>query len=195
METKRNRNMRIKTLCLVGLLAGTSLVTGCASTTIKTELKCKKVNGETTCEGSIGTSTVISKLMKGLRPVTDMLAQTGVFDYQEFLDFEPSDYAFEYEGGSISDGIVTVTVYSYDSIVGTQNFGVTNTNGVYKFASPQSVKSYAQGFIDIATDVKVSAKTSQSSDTMVVKMLDSNDTVALTTFRRYQPPSDPTHVQ
>ena len=177
-------------------IVGLCVLGGCSvssSTTI--EAKCKITNGETICEGGSGTTIKTSYIYKALRPVADMLAEAGVFSYDDFIELDPSEYAYKFEGATINDSRVKLSIYEGDYLLDSKYFAVFLQGGVYRFSEAESVKAYAESFIDIATKVEASANTTKTSDRSTISLLENNSVLASAYHQGPSHELPPTHVQ
>lgn len=181
--------------CITGFISLCALG-GCSATSTTTiEAKCKMTNGEAVCEGGISTTIKTSYIYKALRPIADMLAEAGVFSYEQFIELDPSEYAYKFEGAAISDNRVKLSIYEGDYLLDSKHFAVVLQGGVYRFSEPESVKAYAESFIDIATKVEASANTTKTSDRSTISLLENNSVMATAYHRGPSHELPPTHIQ
>lgn len=140
-------NLSIKVITIVLLCA---VITGC-KWYIRSECN---IPGPCKIESGVE-GTFQAQLMRELRPITEMLAQSMGFTYEDWAALDPSDFALTVQGSYANSNSASVTVMSGNQSIGSSTFALNNVGGTYTFANPNSVKAWSQQFVDLADSIKV----------------------------------------
>ncbi|WP_417439880.1 hypothetical protein [Idiomarina abyssalis] len=162
--------MKKSIFATLACLSTITLLSGCSGT-YHGGVRVEKTMGQpTNVIVEAGVEGTFGRLMK---PVMSMLADLGVYTYDDWQALDPSSFKVKVEnsGGfsSINSNSVNLTVYSDGNNVGSQNFPVEIVNGNYVFVNPQEVKDWSYMFVDLADKIEASFKvgTVASTDTSV----------------------------
>ncbi|NWO06680.1 MAG: hypothetical protein HLX50_13615 [Alteromonadaceae bacterium] len=145
------------------------------------------VPGPCKVEGGVE-GTMQAKLMRELRPITEMLAQSMGFTYEDWVALDPSDFAFTVQGSYATSTSASVTVMSGNQSIGSSTFALNNVGGTYTFANPNSVKSWSQQFTDLADSIKVELMVAQT-DTFSTSIKENG--ISRATYTHAPPNQDP----
>lgn len=156
--------MKLRTIITASLLITSTLaLSGCAGR-VYGEVNRQKTNEDGSvdrvvvgAEGTWGDQTM-------LRTISEMIASLTGFSISDWNELDVSEYEIELDASfgtiaTIEGNVATVSVFSSESIIGTQEFAVTQIGNKAKFSDPVAVKNWTYQFVDIADNVEVDIKT------------------------------------